>query len=78
MLVFFLAQQLTFKNCAAYKPINASNYDKNPSSANPFGYFSQTLPYMDGQKTTPCVEVTGIPDSAYIEIKVIALFTCYL
>jgi len=63
-------QQLTFKNCFAYKPINASNYDMNPSSQNPLGYYSNVLPYSDGNKVTPCVEVSGIPSTAYVEIKV--------
>ena len=65
-----LAQQLVFKNCAAYKPINASNYDMNPLSSNPLGYYSMVLPYSDGNKVTPCVTVSGIPSTAYIEIKV--------
>ena len=67
---FISAQQLIFEKCSTYKPINASDYDMHSSSPNPLGYYSSSLPYMDGQKVTPCVEVTGIPSTAYIEIKV--------
>ncbi|XP_065067338.1 uncharacterized protein LOC135692921 [Rhopilema esculentum] len=71
LTVVINGQQLSFKNCVAYNAINESNYSRDPTSSNPLGYFSGVLPYTDGQtqKVTPCVEVKGIPSTAYVEIK---------